>query len=79
MRNHPEQTTSEFYAGNHRGDTLPDFLAPLKTARLGMAAYDLDGHKLPGGCGLRPLIIGNADAAKYDAIMQARLAAIRRG
>ena len=79
MRNHPEQTTAEFYAGNIKGDTLPDFLAPLKTARLGVVAYDLDGRKLPAGRGLRPLIVGNAEAARYDAIMCARVSAAKRG
>ena len=80
MRNHPEQTAAEFYAGNIKGDTLPEFLAPLKTARLGAQAYDLDGRKLPAGCGLRPLIVGNADAARYDTIMCAlgSAAAVKR-
>lgn len=71
MLTHPETKENEVFVGNTNCTHVPDHLAPLKTARLGEQAYDLDGKKISSDY-MRPLIIGRSEAGQYDRIMMRR-------
>lgn len=72
MTTHPEQTATEFYAGNIAAARFAEILATCPSARLGSVAYGLDGEKLSTSEGLLPLIIGNIDRERYNELMMTR-------
>ena len=75
----PERKADEVFVGNTTHvNGLPEHLRCLKTARIGQQAYDIHGGKLPTN-EYRPLFIGRSEQAAYDAIMVARVNAIKRG
>lgn len=79
MHTHPEQTAAEVFLGNTtlaRG--IPPDLASFKSARMGVQAFSIDGHKLTAADAMAPLFIGRREADAYDRVQMARLSAIRR-
>lgn len=72
---HPEQNANEVFVGNVNAGPLASHLAGIKTARVGSAAYDIYGKKIPATEKLAPLFVGDADAGTYDRIMMARFRA----
>lgn len=67
---HPEEGKGETFVGNTKLSEWPNQkYATLKTARLGVDAFDIEGNLLDLKEGMRPLFIGNSEHAKYEAIM----------
>lgn len=80
MHTHPEQTAAEVFLGNTKTSKgIPADLAAFKSARMGVQAYSIDGHKLTAADAMAPLFIGRHEADAYDRVQMARLSAIRGG
>lgn len=71
MSYHTGANPGEVFVGNvTASEGIPARLAPLKTARLGAQALDIEGRRLPPSEVL-PLFIGASEAQAYDRIMMA--------
>lgn len=75
--NHPELQPGEVFVGNTTAVKLPAYLQELKTARLGEQAYDIFGHWIDP-TEMRPVFVHSSESAKYNELMERRLARIRR-
>lgn len=71
MAQYTGKRDDEFFAGNV-DEGIPSYLSQLHTVRLGDAALDIDGKRLPH---YRPMFVGSREAGAYDAIMMARFRA----
>ena len=71
-----ELSKDEVFLGN-TNDGIGNYLAGLKTIRLGTQAYSIHGDAL--GDEYRPLIINRSEIPAYDKIMEARLSRVRAG
>jgi hypothetical protein len=65
---HPECRRNEKFVGNTTHINGVPYLMELKTARLGINAYSIDGKAISPDY-MRPLFIGNSEWEQYDRIM----------
>jgi hypothetical protein len=74
MKPHPEKKQNEIWLGNYRigglhpSTLIEQYLKHLKTIRLGVQAYDIEGKELPQEI-YRPMFIDKSEFAEYDRIM----------
>jgi len=66
--NEKELNKNEVWVGNTGNTGVPKKLHSLKTARLGIQAYCIDGKKLDTKY-YRPLIISKSEMLAYEKIM----------
>jgi len=74
---HPEQKADEVFVGNTDERGLSDKFDTISSARLGLYAYDMYGHRLDST--YRPIFIKKIEEPIYDRIMNAKLKAIIEG
>ena len=74
MKTHPEQKQNEIWLGNYRiggphpSTHIEQYLKHLKTLRLGIQAYDVEGKEISQEI-YRPMFIDESEFAEYDRIM----------
>lgn len=72
MQHHEKIDSTETFVGNTReGEIGIQWLHDhgVKSARLGEAAYDSRGERIPDSWGYRPVFINLTDSANYDRAM----------
>lgn len=78
VKRHPEQADDEVFLGNTT--SIQPLLSSLKTLRLGVVAYDINGKELlDEPRRLFPMFLRASEAPAYDRIRMQELSDIRAG